>query len=463
MRMKRLQMLNPKSKPLFKHRVFILFFGVIASLVLLELSLRLSGYIYHIIRTPHKSIRDSNSIQNRGSFTIICLGDSFTYGAGASFKYSYPSQLEKMVNEVRKEKKINVQNLGSPGGNAYRILKIFIENINQYNPHVAIVMIGMNNDWNLEGMPNLLKNTKLDIYDLRIYKLWRILTMSLHNKMAKEPQDKPEAPQVQIPVLEWQAYKKKVESFREVGRSDLALEEINSMLKKYPGARQIEAESVLYLREMGNYAVAETLAKKVLTTSPPDPQANAYMHLELVYIYRAKKEWQLARQELDYVIEDLMFIQSVFPELKAICNEESGLDFNKEIVLLRERAHTIHGKKGTQILDTLLYIEKNKEAKSKILESDLLKLIHTAKQNSIQLILMTYPFSVSTNEVIRKVAKKYNTRLIDNELIFDKRPHKEELFNLDSHCNAKGYALIATNIYSTLLTMGVLPRERIGQ
>lgn len=478
-------MLNQKRRQFFKNNIFLVIFGIIAFLVLLEISLRLSGGKYHIIRTHGEFSLRSRNTQNRNSFIILCLGDSYTYGAGAPFEYSYPRQLEKMLNEGRIEKKVNVQNLGSPGGNSYRILKIFRENINKYNPEIAIIMVGTNNDWNLEGMQRfsqsyILKKTKFDIYDLRIYKLWKILTMSLSKKIAKTSQEKLDmnnqlphqknlthkkesvtlAPQAQIPVLEWGAYKKKVDSFREADRSDLAIEEINNMLKKYPGAYQLQGELVLFLREMGNYDLALEYAKKTLAGAPLDQQQNAYMHMELVYIYRAKKYWDLARKEMDYALEDISYIQSVFPELVYICNnKESGLDFTIEAEKIRKLISTIHGEKGIEIWDTLLYLEKNQEEKFRIVEADLLELINIARKNNIKLILMTYPIWVSANEVIRKVALKYNIPLIDNELIFKEKPNKEEFLNLDSHCNAKGYEMVAANIYSTLFRIRVLPRE----
>ncbi len=167
-----------RTKSLLHKILFITLPSIFLFLIILELSLRISGYLYTRYRNPE--IYSKVTIPTPDTFNILCLGDSYTYGVGATFEYSYPRQLERMLNEGGIEKKVNVQNLGSPGGNSYRILNIFTENINKYNPDLAIVMVSLNNGWNLEGMQRfyqspIFKGLKLDIYDLRIYKLWKIL------------------------------------------------------------------------------------------------------------------------------------------------------------------------------------------------------------------------------------------------------------------------------------------------
>ncbi len=458
-------MRNHSPKPFFKNNIFLLILSIVASLAFLEISLRLTGVICYSART-HSGLYSADKIisdvRDKNVFTIVCLGDSYTYGLGISYDYSYPRQLERMLEKGIKIK-FNVQNFGSPGGNSYRILNIFRKIIKEFNIDLAIVMVGMNNGWNLEGTQIFYQSGSIErikgcVYNLRVYKLWKILTMKLRDKMDKTANvmQKP-----RVPLSEWKIHEAKIRSFREAGRSDLVIAETEGMLNKYPGVSQLEMESVTYLREMGNYDLALQRAKEMLAYHTDYPYASAYMHLELLYIYRAKRDWGLARQEIDYAIEHIAFIQSVFPELKSICNDESGLDFYKEATSLRKRIDAFHGAKGTRIWDRLMYLEKHKDENLRMLESDLSELINIARKNNVKLIIMTYPVPEASNSTVRKIASRYNIGLIDNELIFSKdRDDKDKLFNLDRHCNAKGYNLIAANIYSVLSKAGFLLLKR---
>jgi len=432
---------------------------------MLEACLRISEHLYKRYQNPRIYARTVES--SKGTFSILCLGDSFTYGLGASFEYSYPRQLELMLNGTDVEKKIMVQNLGSPGGNSYRTLKIFTENINKYRPKIAIVMAGMNNSWNLEGMrqlnqSSLLNKLKIDIYELRLYKLCKLLLINFRKKISmKSDANNKQVPganlQNDVVADKWNELKKKVISYRKTGRSDLAMRELSNALKEYPDAY---GEMAVFLREAGDYDLALEYAKKALQRSQQNIQNNAWLHLESVYIYRAKKDWYLARKEMDYAAQNITIIQSIFPEMWNICNKESGLDYDEEISKLRKVISLIHGKKGTEILDRLIYLEKNQKERSKILASDLSKLIKIARENDIKLILMTYPKKESFNDVIRNLAIKYNIAIVDNELVFREKPDKEELFNLDGHCNGRGYGVIAENVYSKLLETGVLSEAK---
>jgi len=178
-----------KMKSILRKIIFISLPFLLALIFLVEFGLRIAGFLHDGYRDigRYKVIKDTK----RGHPTILCIGDSYTYGLGTSHEYSYPEQLSKMLNENSSRSLIQAQNLGSPGGNSYRILKIFRENINKYNPVLVIAMVGMNNYWNLEGRQLFSQNTvleklKLDIYSLRVYKLFKIIKISLKKKAFAE-------------------------------------------------------------------------------------------------------------------------------------------------------------------------------------------------------------------------------------------------------------------------------------
>jgi hypothetical protein len=89
-----LRMQNSKPKSSGIKRTLFVFFTILLALFVLELALRLGGYVYLRLKYPSLTVqRKSNE------YSILCLGDSFTQGFGAPKGYSYPEQLAKLLND----------------------------------------------------------------------------------------------------------------------------------------------------------------------------------------------------------------------------------------------------------------------------------------------------------------------------------------------------------------------------
>ncbi len=82
------------------------------------------------------AIENTNPLNWCEADTIICYGDSFTYGPGA---ISYPSQLSQLLGKP-------VINAGISGENAQQILnRVLADSIHKNNPHVF--WAGRNDNW----------------------------------------------------------------------------------------------------------------------------------------------------------------------------------------------------------------------------------------------------------------------------------------------------------------------------
>lgn len=121
-------------------------------LLITELGLRAAGYL---IQWPIDRRIESGypRIEEEGCFTVLCIGDSHTYGIGAPRGYSYPDQLHRSLVKQFPGRCFNVINGGVPGYNSSQALlrlRMFIDESN-IRPDVIIVNVGKNNNHNLTG------------------------------------------------------------------------------------------------------------------------------------------------------------------------------------------------------------------------------------------------------------------------------------------------------------------------
>lgn len=468
-------------------KALLVFFGVLLLLFTLEITLRLSGLVY--AKMGGRKVTTSSGIADSPTrFTVLCLGDSYTYGLGTTFENSYPSQLEKILECRKPNESFLVINQGSPGGNTHRIESIFKDSLRKNKPHVAIVMAGHNNSWNVEGeseffLPTPINKLIAGFRGLRVYKLIILIMRGLQNKIAglsatsrindvqgKENKHVPgpstqecgqfynPKQQVYVPQGEWDNLYKSIVEYRRLSQASLAISSIKKALDKYPGSCQLEKELIGLLRQTGENDAAIAYANRVINNCCIDQGDRGYIHLELLYAYRAKKSWLAARKEIDLLLKNTPAIGEVFAELQALSNKESGMSFEKEAKDVRKLIEQLYGSTMVATFDRLEYLARHKDNLEKMIWEDLVRIEATARGNGITLVLMTYPCSTLANEVIKKFALNNRITLVDNELIFNSTPQKEKLFVADKHCNADGYKLIAENIYAALNQTGVCCR-----
>lgn len=122
---------------------------------------------------------------------IICAGDSFTYGLGVPKEESYPAQLEEILRQRYPQLNIQVLNYGQPGLNSTMLAERMPQLIRETSADMAIVMIGMNDRWNLAGVdvdaymacrkiPEFLKH-------LKTCKLFGIIMYNLNTALREYP------------------------------------------------------------------------------------------------------------------------------------------------------------------------------------------------------------------------------------------------------------------------------------
>jgi len=115
---------------------------VLSSLVGLEVTLRIGALLAHAFFSRDATRVDASSV------TILCVGDSHTYGAPLPREQSYPAQLQAALDQGFSSPHFEVLNLGVPGVNSAFVANRLERQILELRPHAVVAWVGWNNQWN---------------------------------------------------------------------------------------------------------------------------------------------------------------------------------------------------------------------------------------------------------------------------------------------------------------------------
>ena len=87
--------------------------------------------------------------------SIVCIGDSLTYGYGVSTKSSWVELLRKKLNNV------NVINAGVNGDTTIGMVNRFTEDVVYNNPDIVVILGGTNDFLTNKSAENALKNINI--------------------------------------------------------------------------------------------------------------------------------------------------------------------------------------------------------------------------------------------------------------------------------------------------------------
>jgi len=168
-------------------KALIIIFGLLLCSILLELGLRAAGGVF----LSSQERRNRVSIRQKGAYRVLCLGESTTAAGGV---YSYPSQLQEVLNQRVDGVRFSVINKGVPGMHTSDILARLEYNLDEYRPDMVITMMGIN-----DKGPNMffeaVSGSKIINFfrSLRIYKLTRMLWLRIKDKFNGRVLDKPDS------------------------------------------------------------------------------------------------------------------------------------------------------------------------------------------------------------------------------------------------------------------------------
>ena len=145
-----------------------------------------------------------------GTFRIIVLGDSVTFGHGATYETSYPYLLEQRLRSWNPQVKWEVWNLGVPGYNTAQELAYLNEVGERYQPDLVVVGFFLNDFTGFEPNPRpgvvararsaVMRTMQRHVYSTELYK--RIyLTLRFRMTESKENQQRLEHLQTEDALL----------------------------------------------------------------------------------------------------------------------------------------------------------------------------------------------------------------------------------------------------------------------
>jgi hypothetical protein len=116
---------------------------LVVSFATLEIGLQIASIVL-----PALLVRSDDGQVQAYDLTVLCVGDSHTFGAPLPAQDAYPAQLDERLNATSANRRVRVVNLGIPGQNSAMVANRLEKQINYYQPDLVIAWIGLNNSWN---------------------------------------------------------------------------------------------------------------------------------------------------------------------------------------------------------------------------------------------------------------------------------------------------------------------------
>lgn len=406
--------------------------GLVIALLILEISLRFTGFLYKIYRVD----KNISATQDMNTIKILCLGDSFTFGVGVQKGYSYPEQLEKMLNQNSQQHFI-VYNAGVPGSNSSYIAKHLEANIKKYNPDIILLLTGRNNNSNFADSNYFLfldKNPKTYLYradaflsHLKIYKLLKMIFLQLADK-------------VDFMKSENRVIAQEIKN--NAGISSCNKKVIMKVDSQSSEEAKVHLELARQYEKEYKFKLALLEAKRSIELNPYDSQAHAL--LGFIQVHQIV-DLQSAIVSLKKAIEldpcNMSAIESLFNAYHRTGNLELAREALQQLNYLNPQneyyrhllAYGIPHYKDLRLFELMLGYD--------------LKNIYTvARSKNILLILLGYVSVAWPNRMIKEFAHLYKLPFVDNETAFEKVQRKEDCFAEDGHYNEKGYRILSLNV-----------------
>lgn len=433
-----------------------LLFGTLLTFVVFEGGLRLIG-----------SLMDRGMIAGSADarYTILCDGDSFTYGIGGR---SFPDQLEKVLSDRHGAGIVRTVNEGLPGLNSALLADRFEHNLRTHKPDVALIIVGENNSWNsvrlIDPQGALAWTDHLDraLLHSRVYKFAKVWWVGASASTFHEagnpaldpvqqaanymtetrevigyPDDEPEVRFTAGPGFASEPWDRG-QAAKARGDYPAAIEAFTEVTHMRPAYNAGWFELGISYMRVGELdaAIGALNAAKALEPAVPDvffSLGHAYeRRLDVDDAVRVWVEglqhWPKSRKLYRSMAARLYVERRLWESLDRVAHIE-GIEEN----LLHQYLLRLRERQGDDVEDLV----------SAGLESDVRDIVRTARKYGVHVVFGSYPDA--SYPVIEQTAREEGASYIDFRPAFIEHfPSRESYLSADRcHCNTEGYALMA--------------------
>ncbi len=472
--------MNKNSKRLFS---FII--GIVLCLIALEICLRVVGLLYARM-SQSDTLSKTRSSETE---TILCVGDSVTFGIGAPRGLSYPSQLMTLLNESGSGRKKIVINRGWPGQNSTQMLMRLERWLNEFQPQIVTILIGAQNLDNYYGYKQFLDRSNKEsrgffstVHDsldkIRVYKFFRLLTIHARRYLRTS---KPQEAITKADIREeWQGeeYPNEVKVTRKEPTQGTGDECSEAIRYKQQGDNTRALESILSVRDGGAvqpgcYNVLgwiymeqnqDELAAKWFKRGIEHDPGRFDNYEGIGELHRNKGQCAEAITWFEQGFEQTSYDSLHEHSYRGIglCFEELGQYgraiefFSKEVKRKPQVDDYLHSLAGDYLVK--FQSSSRKRGLHDWIAADIEKILQMCHRYKARTILQSYPNVVSIEPIYRRIAKRHKIPYVNQQAVLkpfidsDGR-RNPDYFAPDGHPNEKGYHLMARELFKALQKM----------
>ncbi len=395
-------------------------------------------------------LRELDRLQVRDShadYRILCLGDSFTFGIGASDRdHAWPAILQAKLRAALPGRSVDVINAGLPGQNSSTLREHLIERLAAVRPQVVVVCCGINNLWNLTDLdPAALSSLRRwDEWQLvmqqaalrvRLYRVWSLRGFRFQDGM--------EAPRCQRPPL--------VADTRAPTSGEVDIPKVRAFLvEHFIDGNAWAALCDAYFRT-GRFQDAVDASFVGQRFAPTDGRIWRARVFGYVHMGSREAALQACADCLDAGCDPSCYRQLLGPCLQ--CDPDRIHKYLRK--LLRDRP---------QLLECLPDLSPDFYSRMhyrKLLGQDLREMNEQCRAHGARMLIHSYPCPGEVSMDLAVAAHENGCPFVDHWPTFARHLESvppERVYVADGHCTDQGYEWMAENLAPVVLTL-LLPRQ----
>ncbi len=280
-------------------KIGLIFFGFAIALILLEVGLRIAGYL--TILSQNRAARTGIDFGDENQYRILCIGESTTAQIFVNGKgEAWPAQMERILNATEKgPRRYKTVNKGVPGTVTAFILANLKDQLERYRPQLVVSMMGINDRASvLTYDEKPMSRLAMFFGSFRVVKFFRIFTNAARHGFRSEERP-PSAPVLYINEPEL------VNALGKAVRASDAKESrriVDEMVKKHPdkefSAYAVYSGSILAAIRGGVFMNEEFIQeafrvfKHVIELDKPAGDQTGKAYAAMSFLYARRNDWK---------------------------------------------------------------------------------------------------------------------------------------------------------------------------